>query len=201
MWSFPCSLTSNHHQFHTPPAFFALQNAELPNMSTTAVTNTGNNARAPPASRPAKRPRAGDAADKASRKKTALAKPEKDFVAYEAHSDILNKKLRKLKSSCKSDWKTGWEEQSVFMADICGAVAEWLNELWNAMMVHREDPKVIHRCVLLRCIRSVRNCHSQSEFEDNDADVHIQDENKNTVFKHEFHIDIAFQCNCWSFFK
>ncbi|KAF9029827.1 hypothetical protein BDZ89DRAFT_1132784 [Hymenopellis radicata] len=164
-------------------------------MSNIAVRNPGNDATAPSASRIAKRQRAGAAADKASRKKRALAKPENHLVAYDARSNILNKKLRKLKSSCKSDWKSGWEEQGEFMADICGEIAEWLDDLWNAMMVHGEDPKVIRRC-LLRCseiVRSVRDCNSETEFDDVDADVLIQDQNKHTVFKQESHIDIALQ--------
>ncbi|KAF4568532.1 hypothetical protein EYR40_010059 [Pleurotus pulmonarius] len=125
----------------------------------------------------------------------AKALPEDPVVKqldFDGHKKSINAVMKRLSSSCKRDWHDGWEIQWEYMGKLCGEIAEWMPDIWNAMQ-NGGDLRLPRACIVFCAdtIAEIWSCESRSEFGHQSADVSIANEAGEVVYESYRHISNA----------
>ncbi|KAF9028786.1 hypothetical protein BDZ89DRAFT_1160163 [Hymenopellis radicata] len=123
---------------------------------------------------------------------TAVAQAAQ-VVNFANRKRILAKKLAALRKSCRN--ADGWDQEGYYMAEACGAIADWLPDLWSAMMEHGAQVDIVQKSIIHCCetAKAIEKCDSEADFDDIETEVDIKDKDGKLIFHSESHLDRALQ--------
>ncbi|KAF9028595.1 hypothetical protein BDZ89DRAFT_1038966 [Hymenopellis radicata] len=123
---------------------------------------------------------------------TAVAQAAQ-VVNFANRKRILAKKLAALRKSCRN--ADGWDQEGYYMAEACGAIADWLPDLWSAMMEHGAQVDIVQKSIIHCCetAKAIEKCDSEADFDDIETEVDIKDKDGKLIFQSASHLDRALQ--------
>ena len=100
------------------------------------------------------------------------AKDEIDqLISFKSHQQSINEIAKALKSSLRTDWHDGYEEQSELHGEIVGEVEQWLNSLYQIGIERGLELSLVQKCLIFieGHIVTTMNNNCRSPYVDSDC--------------------------------
>ncbi|KAF4616978.1 hypothetical protein D9613_008293 [Agrocybe pediades] len=106
-------------------------------------------------------------------------------VGYDEHKASFEAEMKALQTSCKKNWKYGYEDQEEMMKKLSKSVVNWLKELWSLMQEEDMDLKLIEKSLALcsDTIDKMMNCNSRAGYLDMTFKAKIVNDEEETIFE------------------